>query len=495
MTKILVAECKQEVSSFNPVPSTYADFTTRHGQEILDQNRGGMSEMAGALSVFDQSESVDLVPTYSVRSRTSAGTLAQESFERIANEFLAAVRQAGTVDAVYYSLHGAMAAAEEPDPEGYLLQETRKILGDDIPIVISLDLHAVLTDRMLENCDGLTTFHTYPHVDMHDTGVRAARLLMRILEDGVRPVVSRVFIPALVRGDELITETGLLGQFIRRAQEVQVGPKGLAAGMLIGNPFTDVPELGSCSYVITDGDAALAQREALALADAFWQVRERLQWPLASIDEAMAAVRDAQGTVILTDAADAPSSGATGDSNELLRALLEAGIEKRVLLPIVDAPAVRAASEAGVGASITVSLGGTLDPGRFEPLTVKAKVRILSDGAYRGEYSGRSQNAGPVAVLELGSVIAVVTSRTVSLTDRSLFLGHGQNPKDFHAVVVKSPHCRKEFFSAWAERVVSVDAAGSTSANLPTLGHQLVRRPIFPLDPGFIFEPKAQLFR
>ncbi|MCB0155582.1 MAG: M81 family metallopeptidase [Anaerolineae bacterium] len=495
MPKILIAEGKQEVSSFNPVPSHYHDFDVSWGDEILAFHRGGHKELGGALSVFDSRADVELVPTYSFRAITSGGTLAATDFERIAAEFLASLNAAPPVDAVYFSLHGAMSATNEADPEGYLLAETRKILGEAIPIVISLDLHGVLTDRMLRHIDALTVFHTYPHVDFFETGVRAARLLLKILDEGVKPVMAKVNIPALVRGDELITETGLFGRSIRAAQAVEQGPGGLAAGMFIGNPFTDVPELRSNSLVITDNDPALAQQAALKLATDFWQVREKLQAPLKSIDEAIQIAFETEGPVIFSDAADATSSGASGDSNAIMRGLLAAGYPGRVLLPLVDPPAVEKALAAGIGATIHTGLGGALDSGRFTPVTVAAKVRLLSDGCFINESHGTLWNGGPTAVLETETMTIVTTSRPVSLYDRSLFLAHGQNPQHFDLIVVKSPHCQPQFFEAWAARLVNVDAPGSTSANLPSLGHTHCQRPIFPLDEGVVFEPKVDLFQ
>lgn len=494
MLRILLAECKQEVSSFNPVLSHYEDFSVSRGDALLRHHRGGRLEMAGALSVFDAQSEVSLVPTYSARARTSAGTLAAPDWDRIASEFLASLRAAPPVDAAYFSLHGAMAAENEDDPEGFLLAESRQILGEELPIVISLDLHGVLTDRMLQHSDALVAFHTYPHCDFFETGARAAKLLLRIVREGVKPVTARVRIPALVRGDELKTETGLLGRFIRTAQAIEASPGGLSAAMLIGNPFTDVPDLRSNSVVVIDGDAERAAREALALAHGFWEVRERLQAPLTSIEDAIALARAAQGSVIFTDAADATSSGAPGDSNAILRGLLEADYRGSVLMPIVDRPAVEAALAAGIGATLRIEIGGSLDRGRHRPVNIEAQVRMLSDGRYASEYSGNLTDAGPTAVLQHKGITLVVTSRSVSLTDRSLFLAHGQDPRRFDIVVVKSPHCRYEYFEAWAERVINVDAPGSTSANLHSLGHQQCARPIFPLDPEVRFESQAEIY-
>ena len=265
--------------------------------------------------------------------------------------------------------------------------------------------------------------------------------------------------------------------------------------MLIGNPFTDVPALGSSSLVVTDNDPKRAEREALKSAEGFWQVRERLQAPLISIPEAIRIVTETEGTVILTDAADATSSGASGDSNAILRGMLVAGYQGSALMPIVDRPAVAKAMAAGMGAVLRVPIGGALDPGRFEPVTIEARVRMISDGRYSSEYSGTPTDAGHTAVLQAGAITLVVTSQRVSLTDRSLFLAHGQDPRRFDAVVVKSPHCRYEYFEEWAARVVNVDAPGSTSANLRSLGHTKCARPIFPLDDVVPYTPQARLFQ
>ena len=496
MRKILVGECKQEVSSFNPVQSTYTDFDISVGEALLDYHGGVRSEMAGALGVFANDANVEIIPAYSARAITSGGRLEAESFDRIACEFLETVVTAGHIDAVYLSMHGAMDAVNEDDPEGYLLQEIRKIVGPDVPIVISLDLHGILTQRMLEQVDALTVYHTYPHIDFFETGERAAHLLLRIMTGEIKPVMARVYVPALVRGPELITETGCFGELIRRAQALESDERGLAAGMFIGNPFTDVRNLATYSLVIADHDADWAEAEAVKLAQEFWDMRERLYQPLESLDNmvAVAGSEVGKGTVILVDAADATSSGASGDSNSILRALVENGYQGRLLTPIVDASAVEAAMLAGVGETIDITLGGQLDPTRFQPLPVSARVRMLSDGQVTSESHGSIWDAGSTAVLQVGRSTVIATSRAISLYDRSLFYAHGQDPKQFDAVVVKSPHCQEHMFIAWAHRVVNVDAPGSTSANLPYLGHTVCRRPLFPLDSNIDWSPDAEVF-
>ena len=535
MPRILIAECKQEVSTFNPVLSGYEDFTIRRGTEIVRYHRTVRSEVGGALSVFDATAGVELVPTYSAHFITSGGTLADGAFARIARELLASVQAAPAVDGVYFSLHGAMATESEGDPEGYLLAELRKILGERVPIVISLDLHGILTDRMLEHSDAAVAFHTYPHVDFFGTGARAARLLLRIVAGEVRPVTAKVTVPALVRGDELITETGSIRHAVNAAKAIEASAGGLSAAMMWGNPFTDVPALASNSFVVTDNDPARAEREAVRIANLFWDHHEKMQVPLTSLaDAARIAVENAAGllpcpamqergagnletnrpssprpsppatggegggapfgTVVLVDAADATSSGASGDSNAILRALLEAGYAGTALIPIVDPGAVAAAFAAGVGNVVKATVGGALDRGRFTPLAIEGRVRMLSDGWFHSETTRELWQAGRTAVVQSGGFTLVLTSRAVSLYDRALFLAHGCDPKHFGAVVVKSPHCEPQMFKAWAARYVDVDAPGSTSANLRSLGHTKCARPVFPLDAGVEFRPQVKLF-
>ena len=495
MPRILIAECKQEVSTFNPCLSVYEDFVVRRGREILDYHRGVRNEVGGALSVFDATHGVELVPTYSAFFITSGGTLAQPAWERIAKEFVDAIRAAPPVDGVYFCMHGAMGSEKELDPEGYLIAEARKILGDKIPIVVSLDLHGILTDRMVEQSDAIVAYHTYPHVDFFETGQRAARLLLRILGGNVKPVTAKVTVPALVRGDELITATGSIHHAVNVAKEIEQSSGGLSAAMMWGNPFTDVPALASYSLVVTDNDPARAEREALRIANLFWEHHEKMRVPLVSLDE-MARIAHARttGTLALVDAADATSSGASGDSNAVLRKLMESGYKDRTLLPMVDEPAVKKAFAAGIGATIQVSVGGTLDPKRFTPLPITAKVRLLADGLFRSESFGEEWFAGLTAVLEMDNFTLVVSSRAVNLYDRSFFYAHGQNPERFDAVVVKSPHCQHHMYEDWCVRMVHVDAPGSSSANLPYLGHTRCARPMFPLDPGVQFVPKVRIF-
>ena len=499
MPQIAMFELMQEISSFNPSETHYDDFVVKQGADWLAGSHGALNEIGGALGVFTDEDDVELVPTISAKSISSGGPFSAGAWEKLSAELvesLEGLRDKG-IDGAYFCMHGAMASPAEMDPEGYILEKAREILGENIPIVTSMDLHGIVTDRMLKHSDAIVVYHTYPHVDQKETGERSARLLMRLLREDLNPVTVRVRVPALVRGDELITDSGIYGECIRLAQKIEESDEGLSAGMFIGNPFTDVPELCTNSLVVIDGNKELAEQYATEMAELFWVHRERMQVPLTSLEDAVEQTKkhttESDGTVVLVDAADATSSGASGDSNAILAALYQADYQGRLLFPIVDEPAVRAARQAGVGNDVELTLGGIIDSGRYTPLAVQAKVRMISDGDFHSETFNLLWHAGPTVVLEVRSFTVVVSSRAVHLFDRSFFRAHGQEPSRFDAVVMKSPHCEPQMFKEWASLYLDVDAPGSTSANLKSLGHTICERPMFPLDENVVFEPRVEV--
>jgi len=494
MIRVFVVALQQEVSTFNPVPSTDADFEVLEGPAMAATYRGTDTYTGGALAVLEQA-GVDVVPLFSALA-CSAGTLADEAWDRLRARLLAATETAlegGAPDGVLFLMHGAMSAITERDPEGAVLEAVRSLVGPEPAFAMSLDLHGILTARMLAACPAVETLRTYPHVDFADSGARAARLLLRMLKDGASPVAARVRMPLLVRGDECITDTGIYGRYVERAREIAAEPGMLAATLMIGNPFTDVPELCCCAVAVADGDAEHAAKAALRLADGFFEQGPRMQAGLVSLEEAVELCCSATGRVALKDAADAPSSGASGDSVAILSALMAAAYGGSVLAPVVDAPAVRQAFELGVGGRGVFRIGGQCDP-RFAPIEIEAEVAMLSDGRYRMETWGTTDDAGPSAKLRAGHVTVIATSRPVQLFDRSLFLGHGEDPQAYSVNIVKSPHTQPRFYDDWADIVVSVDAPGSTSARVETLGHSVAARPLFPLDRGFHFVPEVERF-
>ena len=493
--RILIGGCQQEISTFNPAPCEYEFFDYLRGDEIRATHEDADSQIGGALAELKSAfgDDLDLVFTYDAEG-TAAGPLRHSAFMRIAGEFLDALKpHAGKIDGVYFSLHGAMGTTELLDPEGYLLEESRKILGDEVPIVITMDLHGILTAKMLENINGLASFHTYPHIDFADTGRRAARILIRILKDGVKPVAARVRVPAIVRGNELITETGAFGAQIRYAKKLHEDPRVLSAGFFICNPFTDVPELSSQAYVFTDNNQELAEKHALQMANDFWPNRHIMQGQFISLEEAVSRGASMAGPIAFTDAADAPSSGSSGDSNAIISEMIRTNYPHTILAPIADPAAAAKAHTLGVGGTFKMGVGGAHDP-QFTPLELEWTVEALTDGTFKCETWKYEPTIGPTAVLKSGNLTLVTTTETVMLVDRALFFKVGLDPKDFHSTIVKSPHCEPAFYNDWVEANFNVDAPGATSANLKTLGHTVCSRPIYPLEEDTTFNPKTEIF-
>ena len=328
-------------------------------------------------------------------------------------------------------------------------------------------------------------------------GERAARLLLRILDDGARPVTARVTIPALVRGEELITETGLVRAASPGAPPPsRPSPGGLAAGILISNPFTDVPELTTSAFVTTDGDPERAAAEALDLARGFWAVHDG-DGPAAHL-----ARRGGRGREGDARRHDHPDRRRRRDQLGRVRGQQRRPSRaRRGRLPRHGARADRRRAGGRGGDRGRGRRHGPDDdrrPGAIPAGSRRCRSRAWSrrsataaTGANRTGWSARPARPPSCAA---ASITIVATSRPVMLHDRSLFLAHGLDPRAFDAVVVKSPRCEPHLFDDWAARTVHIDAPGSTSANLRSLGHTRCPRPIFPLDDDVAFEPVVELY-
>ncbi|PCJ57959.1 MAG: microcystin degradation protein MlrC [Planctomycetota bacterium] len=497
MLKILINECIQEVSSFNPISSNLEQFQLNKNNMILEVHAQLITEVSGALNIFDKND-IDVIPGFSARAMSSGGLLPDKDFEFIAANILTSVEDSiGQVDGYYFALHGAMQSPSYEDPEGWLLEEVVKRVGCEMPIVISLDMHGILTEKMCQNIWAFSMLHTYPHVDFQENGERSAKLLLDLIKSKKRPCIIDVPIPALVRGDELITETGLLGTFYQKTDGlVQNNPAVLAAGLMIGNPFTDV--LGLKSHVVAicedKKNIAAIEKQCSAIAEEFWSKRNKLQATTISLADAFIRFKELGATVVFADAADATSSGASGDSNAILEGVLKFDPTIRTLLPILDDNAAANAHSAGVGSAISVHLGGSCDP-QFSPTEIKVEVLLLTDGRIDNESHGGIYDAGPTALLKYEGLRIIVFSKPIHLFDRSIFISHKCNPKDFEIVVVKSPHTQFKFFSAWVKDTLIIDVPGATSANLKRLGHKKCERPIFPLDVISSFTPLTRCYQ
>jgi microcystin degradation protein MlrC len=484
--RVLIGGFMHEVHTFARGVLTLDDMRRNgfvaSGDELLDGSIGADQEIHGAIEVA-LAEGIDLVPA----SHAFGGVgprVADAAFEVLRAGILDVARaNAGRLDGAYLVLHGAMATEHEDDPEGLVLSELRELLGPEVPIVASFDLHAHMTERMVRSASAIVAYQTIPHVDFLETGQRSMRILIDAMRGSRRPVSRQRKIRMIASSEKHDTNHGPMVEVMARAREMERRPGIIAVSVTPTQPWMDVPELGWSVIVVADGDAGLAQATADELAWMIWDRRERYlvtKVPVArAVEEAMATPGR---PVVLADGADSPSAGASGDGNDLLRELVRIGYEGDALLAIVDPAAAAACHAAGLGATVTLTLGGALTPETYQPLEVTGVVEALRDGRYMVELPVRPADIGPTAVLRIGGVRAVVSTRKAFQLDESVYHQAGLDPRTADIVQAKSAGGFRGVYEPFAARIIEMDTPGLTTHDLPTLPFQRIPRPMWPWD-------------
>ena len=488
--RIALGGITHEANSFCPHAADLSDFEGRQllrGDEMLSNWRATRTEQAGALSILTEVPGCEIIATLLARALSTA-PIREETYRSLLAELLAAIQAALPLDGVLLVLHGAMMSEAENDATGELLRQVRALVGDDVPIVGTLDLHANITQRMVREATALIGYHTAPHIDMFEAGQKAARVLTATIAGALRPTAVVERLPMILPPENSTHATGPLSEVIGMALELEQTGEIVHAGVYPVQPWMDTPDLASSIVVITDGDATKARLLARKLADEFWARRKDFDPELIAPGEAIRqALARESGTVIFCDSADATTSGSTGDSTAILAALLRAAPQSEMaLVNIVDAPAVAQAIAAGVGAEVTVQVGGKLAPGYFAPVTFTGCVRTISDGTFvfKGPgMQGVPHHMGRTVVLARGGIRLVVMERGVSQWDPQLYRSLGLEPEDARIVQVKSPRAFRAAYEGIYDAVILIEAPGAASPKLTALPWQHIGRPIYPLDP------------
>ncbi|HKB40255.1 MAG TPA: MlrC C-terminal domain-containing protein, partial [Gemmataceae bacterium] len=361
-------------------------------------------------------------------------------------------------------------------------------IGPDVPLVVTLDLHANITQKMVELADALVLYHTAPHIDVFETGQRGAAVLRRIL-DGARPVTAFQKLPLVVPAERANTQdrTSVSFAFRERLQRLEANPRILSAGLATVQPWLDIPELGSAVLVVADGDAELARQECARFAGEVWQRRRDYLPELVGVEE---AVREAfheqkKGLVVLSDSADATTSGAPGDSSWVLRELLRYDWPRPVLVTLVDADLVALARGLGEGSEFSAPLGGKRDHRFSRPIDATVRVERLFDARFvMSGHLARNMpiDMGPSVVLRAGSVFIVVTSRTGPHFAPDLFRVAGIDPFAASVLVAKSPCGFRAAYEERAVRVLVVRAPGCAPSDFWNYEYRHIPRPLWPWD-------------
>ncbi|HWQ37275.1 MAG TPA: M81 family metallopeptidase [Burkholderiales bacterium] len=464
--RIAIGGFQHETNTFAPSKATFERFARGgawppllRGGEIFDGVSGINLPIAGFVDTMKRTRH-ELVPTAWAAASPSAH-VTEDAYERIAGMILESLACAMPVDAVYLDLHGAMVAEHLDDGEGELLSRVRSIVGPKIPVVASLDLHANVTRRMLEQADVLIAYRTYPHVDMADTGARVAKFLLGRLDGAARPkVVARrvpFLIPLHAQSTMLEPACGIYAELARLE-----GPGVAALSFTPGFPAADFPECGPVTFAYAD-DPAAAERAADRLRAIVEEAEADFDAPVFEADEcvrrAMALAQRATRPVVIADTQDNPGAGGDSDTTGMLRALIANRAQRAALGLMVDAQAAAIAHAAGEGATIEIALGGkSLVPGDA-PLHGRFTVERLSDGRLtcRGPfYRGARMNLGASALLRVDGVKVVVASDNPQMADQAMYRFIGVEPTAEKILVNKSSvHFRADFAPIAAEILVA----------------------------------------
>ena len=493
--KLVVAQMKHETNTYSPVPTPLARFAVGggappEGDAARAAYQGTGSAIAAFLELADAAGAEVVIPI--AASAWPSGPVEDAAFEHIAGKICAAV--AAGCDGVLLDLHGAMVTESHEDGEGELLRRIRAI-APDVPIGVALDMHTNLYDGCARAATVIAGYQTYPHVDMHETGLRAGRALLDLLAGRARPALAwgrRPMLPHVMRqGSDDSPNRELQARC--RAMEAD---GALCATVFVGFPNADIEYAGLSAVVVTDGDPALARRWCDELLDLAWAQRKAFVYEIEPLAASMARARaladakpPASGPVVLLDHSDNCASGGTMDTMTVLGAILDAGLDDVAAFAIFDPEAVQRMTEAGVGAEVTLSLGGKLDMPAIDlpgvPRRVTGRVRLLSDGRFRNRgpmARGELNDMGPSAVLDTGSVQIVVISNHVEPHDLAAFTAVGIAPETKRFVMLKSRIHWRAGLRPLAHAVVECAGTGVCTSDYAALKFRNVRRPIYPLD-------------
>jgi microcystin degradation protein MlrC len=489
MTRILIAGFQHETNTFGATKATMADFELAdswpgllRGEEVITGSEGTSLPLAGFVRQARQDPGVELIPVIWCSAEPSAH-VTDDAFEQITSMILDAVNAAGPLDGIYLDLHGAMVTESHEDGEGEILRRLRALTGPDLPISVSLDLHANLTRMMVEHASAITIFRTYPHLDMAETGGRAFHTLRHLIAGGTVHAAYRQ-VPFLVPLHAQFTGAAPLNALYDQVAAYGSAPDCWAE-LAAGFPAADIHDAGPAILAYAD-----SQDRADAIADEllveFVAAEAVFDCSLLQADEAVAkAMALADGSsrpVVIADVQDNPGAGGTSDTTGLLRALVNGGAKRAVLGMLCDPEMAEKAHVAGVGSVIEGTLGGKVGP---EPAPYSGRFRVerLSNGrfAFGGEmYAGGHAETGPTALLRIADdrsdVSIAVSSVRCQCLDRAIFTHLGVDLENQHIIAVKSTVHFRADFEPIASAVLNAAAPGLFPCRLEEVSYTNLRR-------------------
>lgn len=488
-----------ETNTFSPIPADGERFRVMNydrGQELFERYGGTKTAIGGFIDAARE-HGVELVPSiYSFAMPSGAVTRAEfEAQMADTLDDLEAALASGPIDGLLLALHGAMVIEGIDDGEGEYLRRVREVVGPDLPVVTELDLHANISPESTELADIIVGYDTYPHIDVYERAIELTGLLVRLAKGEIRPVRAFRQIPVLSNLTAQYTGRAPMSDWLALCHEIESRPGVLTATIVGGFPYADIPQTGMAAYVVTDGDAALADACADELARFVWEHRADFQAIPVSVADAVEYAMTHPGPICLADVADNTGAGSSGDGTEILRELIRREARSAAVALVFDPETVAKAVEAGVGATIAVRLGGKVDDLHGAPVETDAYVRTITDGFFINDGplgTGSQSNMGYTVVLEIGgrgAIEVICTQYRRAPNDANALRSVGIEPTKRQIVVIKSSvHYRADFMPLMRE-IVEVDAPGLSSPSWERFDFQRLRRPMYPLDPDFDWSP------
>jgi microcystin degradation protein MlrC len=491
--RIVVAEMSHETNTFSPVVTDLARFSggaaaPLEGDAALKVFRGTATGLGGFIAACESAGHEIVLPI--AAGAAPSGPVEDAAFEYIAGSIVTAISRG--CDAVMLDLHGAMVTKTYDDGEGELLRRIRDV-APNVPIAVALDMHANIYPQLVERADVIAGYQTYPHVDMDGTALRAGRALLAMLAGTAKPTMVWGNAPMLPHVMRQGTDDHPNRELQARAREMEADG-ALAVSLFTGFPHADIEQAGLSVVVVTDGDRGLAERWRDELLDQAWNDRAAFVYRPEPLADSVARAKSlgaarGDGPVILLDHYDNTASGGTMDTTEVLSEILRQGLDDVAVFGIFDPAAVHQMVAAGVGSTITVSLGGKLPmpaiPRQSKPLTVSGRVKLVSDGRFPATVAmsrGLTMNMGTTAVLSTGGVDIVVISRHIEPFDPGCFTSVGIDPTKRRYVMLKSRIHYRVGFKDLARAIVECAGVGVCTSDYSELKFEKVRRPIYPLD-------------
>lgn len=491
MKRVMIGGIMHETNTFNPQLTTLEKFKQRalfYGDEIIAKRRGTNTELGGFIKSLEEDDDIEIVPSMFANARPS-GLVVEAALQAFLDTALDTL-QNHAVDGILLALHGAMTTQEHEDAEGYLLQRLRETVGENVPIVITLDLHATLTPRMAANANAMVIYRTYPHMDMAARGREGSEIMLRSLHSKIDPTVAISKQPLLICPplNVLPTDSPMKEIMARARQMERENDRVIAACPAHGFAQQDVFYGGVGAAVTTDGDPTLAQALAEEVSTLLFEHRREYEVDLPDPAETirLAAASD-NPPVAIADTGDNIGGGTPGDGTALLREILRQNVES-AFVPLWDPEGAAQAARAGVGATVELSVGGKSDSIYGPPVQIKGRVRAITDGIYLnrawgGYAAGVVSDMGLSVRIDMGGVTIALNSIAASPNNIMHAKSMGIYPEDYRMSVCKGGLAFREAYKPpVANSYIQSATPGYSSSNLSAFTWQHIRRPIAPLD-------------